>query len=264
MGCITLLSDFGLADASVASAKGILMQHCPQSQLVDISHQVGPFHLQQAAYLLLAAYKSFAPGTCHILLLDIFSEHTPSVLLCEKDGHYFIAPDNGVLSLAFGRGIDKVWKCVELAEGSEMRDWLHEAGNVAAALQEMRASELNYAACELKIAPQHWQPKVEPSAVECQVIHIDRFENVVINLTREQFEKVGRHRPFRIRFMRDEEITEISKHYHNVRPGEKLCRFNSTGFLEIAINKGKAASLFGLKLHREQHLMYNNIKIYFE
>lgn len=264
MGCITLLSDFGLADASVASAKGILMQHSPQSALVDISHEVEPFHLQQAAYLLLATYKSFAPGTCHILLLDIFSEHSPTMLLCEKEGHYFIAPDNGILSLAFGRSIDKVWKCAELQEGSEIRVWLHEAGKITASLQDKAATDLNLSSCELKIAPQHWQPKIEPNAVECQVIHIDRFENVVINLTREQFEKVGRHRPFRIRFMRDEEITELSTHYHNVKQGEKLCRFNSTGFLEIAINRGKAASLFGLKLHREQHLMYNTIKIYFE
>lgn len=264
MGCITLLSDFGLADASVASAKGVLMQHSPQSVLIDISHQVEPFHLQEAAYLLLATYKSFAPGTCHILLLDIFSEHNPTMLLCEKEGHYFIAPDNGILSLAFGRSIDTVWKCAELQEGSEIRTWLHEAGKIIASLQHKTGTELNLNNCELKIAPQHWQPKVEPSAVECQVIHIDRFENVVINLTREQFEKVGRHRPFRIRFMRDEEITELSTHYHNVKQGEKLCRFNSTGFLEIAINRGKAASLFGLKLHREQHLMYNTIKIYFE
>jgi len=264
MGCITLLSDFGLADASVASAKGILMQYSPQAQLVDISHQVEPFHLQQAAYLLLSAYNSFAPGTCHILLLDIFSERSPTMLLCEINNHYFIAPDNGILSLAFGRGIDKVWKCAELPEGTEVKEWLHEAGKIAAALQHKNATELGYTSCELKIAPQHWQPKVEPNTVECQVIHIDRFENVVINLTREQFERIGRHRPFRIRFMRDEEITEISTHYYNVKQGEKLCRFNSTGYLEIAINRGKAASLFGLKLQREKHLIYNTIKIYFE
>ncbi len=264
MGCITLLSDFGLADASVASAKGILMQYSPQAQLIDISHQVEPFHLQQAAYLLLAAYKSFSPGTCHLLLLDIFSGNNPVMLLCEKDGQYFIAPDNGILSLAFGRSINKVWKCKELTDNIEIKDWLNESGNIIAALQENQPEALGFGAYELKIAPQHWQPKVEPNAVECQVIHIDRFENVVINLTREQFEKIGRHRPFRIRFMRDEEITEISNHYHNVKQGEKLCRFNSTGYLEIAINRGKAASLFGLKLHREQHLIYNTIKIYFE
>ena len=84
MGCITLLSDFGLADASVASAKGILIQHKPLANIIDISHQVEPFHLQQAAYLLLAAYSNFPKGTCHVLLFDIFSDNTPTMLLCEN------------------------------------------------------------------------------------------------------------------------------------------------------------------------------------
>ena len=100
--------------------------------------------------------------------------------------------------------------------------------------------------------------------MECQVIHIDRYENVVINVTKQQFEDIGKGRNFRISFMRDEEITEISTHYHNVKPGEKLCRFNNNGYLEIAINRGQAASLFGLTLYREQHLFYNTIKIFFE
>ena len=117
--------------------------------------------------------------------------------------------------------------------------------------------------CKLKNAPTYCQPKIENNVVECQVIHIDRFENVVINITREQFYEVAKERPFQIQFMRNETINEISTHYHNVKEGDKLCRFNSAGYLEIAINRGKAASLFGLKLHREQHLMYNTIKIFF-
>jgi S-adenosylmethionine hydrolase len=112
--------------------------------------------------------------------------------------------------------------------------------------------------------PVHWLSKIEGNTVECHVIHIDRFENVVINLTRSQFDAIGTGRPFKIQFMRDEEINELNGHYSNVKEGEKLCRFNSAGYLEIAINRGKAASLFGLRLYREQHLMYNTIKIFFE
>jgi S-adenosyl-L-methionine hydrolase (adenosine-forming) len=263
-GCITLLSDFGLADASVASAKGILTQYMPGTPIIDISHQVEPFHLQQAAYLLLAAYRNFPKGTCHILLFDIFSESTPKLLLCEKDGHFFLAPDNGVLALALGRNIDRVSLYHEFGAEETIADWFKRAGALAATLQEKAPEDLQLPTCELRVAPHHWQPKVEPNAVECHVIHIDRFENVILNITKDQFEKIGRHRPFRIIFTRNEEITELSNHYNDVKAGEKLCRFNSTGYLEISINRGKAASLFALKLHREQHLMYNTIKIYFE
>jgi len=264
MGMLTLLSDFGLQDASVASAKGILMQHVPNVPIIDISHLVEPFHLQQAAYLTAASYKNFPIGTCHIQLFDIFSAKVPRLVLAEKDGHYFLSPDNGLLSLAFGKENINVWNCFELEAPGVFKDWINEVGKISALLQTKTIAELELVACELKNAPLHCQPVVEPNAVECQVIHIDRFENVVINITKEQFETIGNGRPFKIQFMRDEEITELSTYYHNVKPGDKLCRFNATGYLEIAINRGNAASLFGLQLHSEQRLFYNTIKIFFE
>ena len=264
MACITLMSDFGLQDASVASAKGILMQYAPAIPIVDISHLIEPYHLQQAAYILASAYRNFPEGTCHVLLFDVFAEKDPRLLLCEKDWHYFLAPDNGILALAFSAEIENVWNCFQLSQDHQFKDLLHRAGEIIQQLQEKTAASLNLPPCELRNAPLHWRPKVEENTVECHVIHIDRFENVVINLRRAQFESIGKGRPFRIQFMRDEEIHELNNHYSNVKEGEKLCRFNSTGFLEIAINRGKAASLFGLQLHREQHLMYNTIKIFFE
>jgi S-adenosylmethionine hydrolase len=264
MGCITLLSDFGLQDASAASAKGILMQHVPDATIVDISHLVEPFHLQQAAYLLVAAYKNFPKGTCHVLLFDVFSEKMPRLLLCEKDGHYFLAPDNGLLSVAFATDLERVWKCFELSPPGVFKDWLNAIGNVVCELQTKKPTELQLSLCQLTNAPQHCRPVLGANTAECQVIHIDRYENVIINITKQQFDIVGKGRPFRIRFMRNEELTVLSTHYYNVREGEKLCRFNANDYLEISINRGKAASLFGLRLHSEQHLIYNTIKIFFE
>ncbi len=263
MSCITLLSDFGLQDASVASAKGILMQHAPDAQFVDITHLVEPFHLQQAAYLLLASFRNFPKGTCHVLLFDIFSEKSPRLVLCEYEDHYFLAPDNGVLSLAFGAEPYSVWQCFELITPGIFKDWLNETGRVAALLQTNKPSVLGFAACTLKNAPHHWLPKISEDEIECHVIHIDRYENVVINLRREDFEEHIKDRSFSIQFMRNEELSTLSTHFYNVAEGMKLCRFNATGYLEIAINRGKAASLFGFKLFREKHLIYNSIKIFF-
>ena len=264
MSCITLLSDFGLIDASVASAKGILRQYTPHLPIVDISHSIEPFHLQQAAYILASAYKNFSSGTAHVILFDVFSEKEPRLLLCEKEGHYFLAPDNGILSLTFRNGYDHVWNCFDLNREQAFKDWLHRTGNIILQLQSLAAADLQLEECELKNAPVHWLPKVDGNTVECHVIHIDRFENVVLNITKQQFEEVGKGRPFRIQFMRGEQISYLSNHYSDEREGEKLCRFNATGYLEIAINRGKAASLFGLRLYQKQHLMYNTIKIFFE
>ncbi|MBS1584316.1 MAG: SAM-dependent chlorinase/fluorinase [Bacteroidetes bacterium] len=264
MACITLLSDFGLQDASVAAARGIIMQHVPSVPIIDISHMVEPYHLQQAAYLLASSYSDFPIGTCHILLFDIFSERKPALVLCEINGHYFLAPDNGLLPLAFSAMPADVWKCYELQPEASFKDMLHEAGRIAAKLQDSKPHVLGLNKCELKNAPQHWRPRIEANMAECHVIHIDRFENVIVNITREEFERVSDGRTFRIQFMRDEEIRSISRHYNDVREGEELCLFNSTGYLEIAINRGKAASLFGLRLNNEKHVIYNTIKIFFE
>lgn len=265
MGYITLLSDFGLQDASVASAKGILLQAVPEAGIVDISHLVEPFHLQQAAYLLLATYRNFPVGTCHVLLCDVFSEAEPRLVLAEKDSQYFLAPDNGILSLAFGNTINNVWQCLEMkTQGAALSDWVRETGAIIHKLQTNNPQELQLSPSELKNASLHWKPRIDGNTVECQVIHIDRFGNVVINITREQFTKIGRNRPFRISMVRDEEITEISRNYYDVKPGDKLCRFNAADYLEICINRGNAATLLGLRLHREHHIMYNNIKIFFE
>jgi len=166
--------------------------------------------------------------------------------------------------MAFGASIIKVWQCYELDGSGVFGDWLNEIGKVAAQLQTNTPQDLGLTVCTLKNAPHHWLPKVEEDIIECHVIHIDRYENVVVNLTQEQFESYRKGRGFRIQFMRDEELSQISTHFYNVHEGQKLCRFNSTGFLEIGINRGKAASLFGFKLFRENHFIYSSIKIFFQ
>lgn len=263
MAIVSLLSDFGLQDASVASIKAILAR-IPEIRIIDISHLLEPFYLQQAAYVLGSSYSHFPEQTCHLVFFDTFYEATPTLVLIEKDNHYFLAPDNGILPLTFGRELGTVWKCFELEANKNFKDWVTAATGMVQNLQAKTPVELGLPEYELKNAPQPILPKTDGNTVECHVIHIDRFENVVLNLTQEQFMKIGRNRSFRIQFMRDDEISQINDRYNAVREGEKLCRFNAAGYLEIAINRGNAASLLGLKLSREQHVMYNTIKIIFE
>lgn len=108
---------------------------------------------------------------------------------------------------------------------------------------------------------------VDNSGIEGQIIFIDSFENVIVNITREQFEEHRKGRPFTIVFKRDEVIDKISETYADVPEGEKLALFNSAGYLEIAINKGNAAGLFGLKGYseklRQAQLSYQTVRVYF-
>ena len=114
----------------------------------------------------------------------------------------------------------------------------------------------------------HLRPTLENNSIEGQIIFIDSFENVIVNITHEQFEEQRKGRSFRIVFKRDEVIDRISECYADVAEGEKLALFNSAGYLEIAINKGNAAGLFGLKGFSEKlrqgQLSYQTIRVYFE
>jgi S-adenosylmethionine hydrolase len=122
------------------------------------------------------------------------------------------------------------------------------------------------------IEKNHLRPTQGEDWIEGQIIFIDHFENVVVNITRDSFEEQRRGRSFRIVFKRDEAIDKVSETYADVQEGEKLALFNSAGYLEIAINKGNAAGLFGLQGFLEQsqnsylqnRLFYQTVKVYFE
>ncbi|MCB0700885.1 MAG: SAM-dependent chlorinase/fluorinase [Chitinophagales bacterium] len=252
-----------MQDASLASVKGILSQRQPNKMLIDVAHNIEPFHMQQAAYLLASAHPSFEKGTYHIVLFDIFHQREPNLIVAEKDGHYFFAPDNGVLPMAFNDDITNIWLCKTMDKSNSAKDWADEIASAIETISEGGIENAGYEKHDIKNAPKHTKPTVTGNMIECQVIHIDRFENVILNITKQEFDDVAKGRSFSIRFMRDDEINHISEHYYDVNEGQKLCRFNSTGYLEIAINRGKAASLFGFKLLREQQLIYNTIKITF-
>lgn len=107
---------------------------------------------------------------------------------------------------------------------------------------------------------------LDNNLIEGQIIFIDSFENVIVNITHEQFEEQRKGRSFRIIFKRDEVIDRISDTYADVPEGEKLALFNSAGYLEIAINKGNAAGLFGLKGYSDKamqsQLSYQTVKVF--
>jgi S-adenosylmethionine hydrolase len=254
MACITLLSDFGLHDPSVAVARGILMQY---SSLVpiDISHEIKPFYLPQAAYLLASSYHNFPKGTVHLLLFDLFSSASPRLILSEYKGHFFLSPDNGLLPMALGQEPANSWLCLELGQQESFIDWLHGAGTLISQIQS--GASFDDKPLHRLIQTTNTVPVYAHGIIDCEVVHVDNYENVVLNITRQQYDSLAGAKPFRLQFMQVEEINELSAQYSDVREGYKLCRFNSSGHLEIGINRGKAASLFGFQTGSK----HNDIKI---
>ncbi len=263
MTLVTLTTDFGLKDYSVAVIKAALYQSFPTAIVVDISHQISPYDPSQAAYILKNAYPSFPQGSIHIIGVE--SELTPENkhLAMRLNGHYFIGADNGIFSM-IADGIQPE-AIVEIN--------IHEAVvtafpvldifvNVAAHL--MRKGTLDVIGRPITNFKEltDIKPVINKNQILGSVIYIDNYGNVITNITRKIFEEVGKQSPFTIR-ARTVRFHAIYETYSQAiefnlpkekreEDGKKLALFNTAGHLELAIYKsnpatvGSAASLYGL------------------
>src|SRR5581483_10205191 len=110
---VTFTTDFGLADHYAGTMKGVLLSRCPEARLVDISHEIPPFSIHAGAYAIDQAAPYFPPRTVHVVVIDPGVGTARRAVLLEALGQYFIAPDNGVLSMIAAR--DKNWRAFEIA-----------------------------------------------------------------------------------------------------------------------------------------------------
>ena len=99
MSIITLITDFGYKDQFVAQMKGEIYSNYPESQVVDISHNISPFNIMEAAYILENSYKSFPENTIHIIDVDSEKNKEKKHIIVQLDNHYFITSDNGIMSI---------------------------------------------------------------------------------------------------------------------------------------------------------------------
>jgi S-adenosyl-L-methionine hydrolase (adenosine-forming) len=275
MPLVTLTSDIGNQDYLAGAIKGRLLRINPEFQIIDISHSLSPFNYPQAAYVCRSAIKNFPEYTFHIVFVNLFESRPDQMLLAFHKDQYIICADNGLLGMILeerpdivvGVPLDKVaikntLYCVDVVAKAITQLWNGEA------IENVGVPDTAY------IEKNPLRPLLGDDWIEGQIIFIDNFENVVVNITQEQFEQQRKGRRFKIVFKRDEIIERISGSYADVPQGEKLVLFNSAGYMEIAINKGNAAGLFGLKgftgkdpqvtSMMQNRLFYQTVKVFFE
>src|SRR5690606_4052907 len=95
---ITMLTDFGIRDGFIGVMKGVLLNINPHARLIDISHDLPPFSISAGAFLNEWSFRYFSPGTVHLCVVDPGVGTRRRVLAVEAAGHYFVAPDNGLLT----------------------------------------------------------------------------------------------------------------------------------------------------------------------
>jgi S-adenosyl-L-methionine hydrolase (adenosine-forming) len=275
MPLLTLTSDIGHQDFLVGAVKGQLLQANTDFNIVDITHHLSPFNYPQAAYVCRNAIKNFPPGTFHLVLVNLFDEKPEHMLLAEHNGHFIGCADNGLLTMVLEEVPQKV---VALAlEKTQQKNTLYCTTIFAKAFNQLVSGKTIEEIGDISVSMQvknPLKPMLGNNWIEGQIIFIDNFENVIVNIHKEEFEEQRKGRSFKIMFKRDEVIDKVSESYADVTEGEKLALFNSAGYLEIAINKGNAAGLLGLQGFSEKQqqqnqyinsrMFYQTVRVYFE
>ncbi len=270
MPLLTLTTDIGEKDFLAGAIKGQLLRYQQDFNIIDITHSLSAFNYPQAAYICRHAIRNFPSGTFHLILVNIFDEASDYLLLAEHNGHFIGCADNGLLTMILGEEPQKVVK-VALDQQTQ-KSTLFFTNAFAKAVHGLHNGKTieEVGDVEVKIKVKNaLRPMVGDNWIEGQIIFIDNFENVIVNISKIDFEEQRKGRNFSIVFKRDEVIEKISNSYADVPEGEKLAFFNSAGYLEIAINKGNAAGLFGLqgfseKQYLNNRLFYQTVKVFFE
>jgi S-adenosylmethionine hydrolase len=253
MPVITLTSDIGQEDFIIGAVKGQILSTIPTATVADITHYLSSKNYQQGAYIFNNAAKHFPKGTVHLVMVNFFQFPQEHVLFAHYNGHFFVTPDNGFLTMMLGVKPLEIVKInckgaytfIQITEKIvESLAYFIASGNMAEAGEPFTDIQ--------EIYPM--QPTLGPNWMEGQILFIDQFENVVVNIRKEEFDLHAKGRPFKIVFTRNETIEVLSKHYGEVPVADKLAWFNSAGYLEIAVRGGNMAGLFGLSKYDEnQH-----------
>ncbi len=250
MPIITLTSDWGIKDHYVAAVKGSIYKLLPDACIVDVSHDIPAFDLNQAAFIIRNFYHDFPEGSIHILGINTeASIETPHTIVFH-DGHYFIGADNGIFSLIFDEIPERIIE-IDVIQDTDYftfptRDVFVKVACHIASGKPMEALGNPKSTVVKKMS---FQPTIDGNLIKGKVIYVDNYENVFTNITDAFLKQQLKGKKFAITFRSaGYRITSLSKSYKDVVEGEMLALISAYGHLEIAINQGKASSLLGLKI----------------
>jgi S-adenosyl-L-methionine hydrolase (adenosine-forming) len=249
MPIITLISDWGLRDHYAGAVKGAILKSDPGITIVDITHQIKPFDILQAAFVLRNTFLNYPEGSVHIMGVNSDETDASFHIAVLYEGHFFVGTDNGIFSLAFDRAAEKII-CIDVIYDSNYHTFPVRDRFAKAAVHLATGKPIGELGFELEALQEkfNFRPVVEKSLIIGKVIYIDAYENLFVNITKELFDRVRQQRDFNILIRnREYRIDSISTAYNDVPPGNELALFGSTGYLEIAINQGNAAGLMGIE-----------------
>tara|TARA_B100000780_G_scaffold85388_1_gene58558 strand:- start:12417 stop:13247 length:831 start_codon:yes stop_codon:yes gene_type:complete len=265
MSVITLTTDFGNKDHYVGSVKGALYNELNNVNIVDISHNISPFNIVEAAYIIENSYKNFPEGSIHIIGVDSEKTIEQSHLVIILDNHYFICANNGIMSLIASKINPE--KIIEINIHNNIISTFSVIDVfVKIAAHIYRGGSIDLVGNQIHVLKELYNlnPILNEKSNEItgNVIYVDNYDNVVTNISKKIFTEFGKSRSFEIN-ARNYIFKEIVESYgkairfdiekeNRKEIGKKIALFNKSNYLELSIYKsnpqtfGGAASLFGL------------------
>lgn len=247
MALVTFTSDLGIRDYYVAAIKGAIITYCEQVvPIVDVTHSIMPFDIKEAAFTVRNSYKYFPKGTIHVVHMSS-TDAKRRMLVSIVDGHFFVTFDNGFLSLAFEKTPHETYEVNEelIVQSTPLMEAA--IGKIVNLLvQEYKPSDfahLTTEAVHLRLI----QPLTSNGRILGSVIHIDSYGNAITNITPNMLAHYIGEKKFNI-YVGVGQINEISEQYESVEEGELVALLSKSGFIEIAICKGRADKLLALKV----------------
>jgi S-adenosylmethionine hydrolase len=242
---LTLTTDFGLSDHFVGTMKGVILGICPQAQIVDISHGVTPYEIGEGAYLIAQAYRYFPKKTVHVVVVDPGVGTARRPILMEAAGQYFVAPDNGVLSMVLARDENAKFRLISNAKyflqpvstTFHGRDIFapvaaHLAAGVPAARMGKRIEDY--------LKPGFEKPhRAGKRTWIGRILKIDRFGNVITSFHADDFGDLAL-RNFSFGFG-PVTVSAMARNYAERAPGELFAILGSSGYYEVSVSQGSAA-----------------------
>jgi len=252
---IALTTDFGQADGYVGTMKGIILGICPQATLVDISHEIRPQAVHQAAFVLAAAVPYFPPGTVHLVVVDPGVGGPRRALVVQTERATFVAPDNGVLGQTLAADPARLavqltaerFRLPQVSATFHGRDIFAPAAAHLACSADPRAMGEAVALSSLVTLPELRPRPAGKDSWLGEVVHVDRFGNLVTSFRMQVSSPEACTASIAVT-VQGQRIQGLSRTYGDVAPGEWVAYAGSSDYLEIALRDGNAAARLGVEI----------------
>jgi S-adenosylmethionine hydrolase len=256
-GIVTLITDFGLRDPFVGVVKGAVLTRCAQATLVDLTHDIEPGLVADAAFWLAQAYPWFPEGTVHLAVVDPGVGTSRAPLVARSGGHTFVGPDNGLFEVVARRAASFECRRIDIerlglptpSRTFHGRDvFAPVAGLLAAKSLAFEAVGPRHEPVETAFVP---EARRMPERIEGEVVVVDRFGNLVTNVEGAWLRELGR-----VRIEIGERELSLVGTYGDLFPGDCAAVVGSFGQIEIVQGGGSAALALGaqrgtpLRVHR--------------